>query len=79
MSDYTMAQAKRDFQIGYLSAARLKRYPMQGAGWFVWLGEGMAAGWLTDARTKQPREFKSADSAISALEQIGFEVNELYR
>ena len=79
MSDSTMAQAKRDFEIGYLTAARLKRWPLMGSGWFVWLGEGMGAGWLADARTKQPREFKSADAAISALEQIGFEVNELYR
>ena len=70
----TMAQAKRDFQIGYLSRYHLKRAPM-GGGWLLHLGEGNAAGWLVDARSKEPRVFKTLDSAVSALETIGFQVN----
>ena len=70
----TMAQAKRDFQIGYLTKYHMERAPMA-AGWMLYLGEGNAAGWLVDARTKEPRTFKTLDSAVSALESIGFKVN----
>lgn len=72
----TMAQAKRDFEIGYLTKYSLEREPM-GNGWRVHLGEGMAQGYLSDARTKQPRVFKSLDSAVNALEDIGFKVHYL--
>lgn len=72
----TMAQAKRDFQIGYLTKYHIERVPMA-SGWMLYLGEGNAAGWLVDARTKEPRIFKTLDSAVSALESIGFEVNRL--
>lgn len=46
-----------------------------GGGWLLHLGEGNAAGWLVDARSKEPRVFKTLDSAVSALETIGFQVN----
>lgn len=69
----TLAQAKRDFEIGYLTKWRIERAPMND-GWMVYLGEGNAAGWLVDARTKEPRIFKTVDSSVSALEQIGFRV-----
>lgn len=75
----TLAQAKRDFEIGYLTDFELRRLPLAGLGWFVWLGKGNAAGWLVDARSKQPREFKTLDAAISAVESIGFKVEELRR
>lgn len=79
MAQNTMAQAKRDFEIGYLTEFELRRWPLAGLGWFVWLGKGNAAGWLVDARTKEPREFKSLDSAVSALESIGFRIEQLNR
>ena len=79
MSNATLAQAKRDFEIGYLTKFNLRRLPLAGLGWFVWLGEGNGAGWLVDARTKQPREFKTLDAAVSSLESIGFKVEELIR
>lgn len=74
MSCHTMAQAKRDFTIGYLTRWHIERVPM-GGGWRVELGTGNGRGWLADARTKEPRVFKSLDGAVSAVEQIGFEVN----
>ena len=73
-----MAQAKRDFSIGYLTECKLVRVPMSPE-WSIQLGQGVSRGFLVDARTKEPRHFKSLDSAISTLEQIGFEVNELTR
>lgn len=76
MSDSTMAQAKRDFAIGYLTVYRVTRLPMSRE-WGLQLGEGNGRGWLIDARTGAGRAFKTLDAAISALEQIGFEVNEL--
>jgi hypothetical protein len=74
MTGYTLAQAKRDHQIGYLTAYAFERSPLSRC-WMVALGSGNARGWLTDARSNTPREFKSLDSAVSAIEQIGFEVN----
>lgn len=70
----TMAQAKRDFQIGYLTKFHIERTQMK-EGWILHLGEGNAAGWLVDARSKEIRIFKTLDSVISAVESIGFEVN----
>lgn len=78
MNTHTMAQAKRDFQIGYLTKWRIERAPMVD-GWMIQLGEGNGRGWLADARSKEPRVFKSIDGAVSALEQIGFEMNLLYQ
>lgn len=75
----TMAQSKRDFDIGYLTEFEVKRWPLAGLGWFVWLGQGNAAGWLVDARTKEPRQFKTLDAAVAALESIGFKVEQLRR
>lgn len=68
-----LGQAKRDFDCGYLTKFRLERAVL-GEGWQIWLGEGNASCWLSDSRTKQPRTFKSLDSAVSALEQIGFKI-----
>ncbi len=70
----TMANAKRDFQIGYLTKYRIERAPIS-TGWMLYLGEGNAAGWLVEARTKEPRVFKTIDSVVSTLEAIGFQVN----
>lgn len=71
-----MAQAKRDFTLGHLKTFKLSRVPMT-TSWGVLLGSGAAAGWLIDARTKGPREFKTLDAAVSALHQIGFQITEL--
>ena len=71
----TLAQAKRDFQIGYLTKFHIERAPM--SGWLLHLVEGNAAGWLVDARSKESRVFKTVDSVVSTLEAIGFEVNRL--
>jgi len=76
----TIAQAKRDFEIGYLTQYRIERAPMQAEpGWMVHLGQGMAAGWLVDARSQEPRVFKTLDAAVSSLVSIGFEVNALFQ
>ena len=74
MNSYTLAQAKRDYQIGYLTQYVFERSPLSRC-WMVALGSGNSRGWLVDARGNTPREFKSLDSAVSTLEQIGFEVN----
>ena len=71
---YTMAQARRDLAMGYLTSARILRSQ---DGWVVELGGGKALGELADARRKQRRVFKSLDGAAGALEQIGFVVKDL--
>jgi hypothetical protein len=73
---YTLGQAKRDHELGYIATYAIERAAMS-RGWVVVLGSGNARGWLCDARTKEPREFKSLDSAVSSLEQIGFQVDML--
>lgn len=73
---YTMADARRDLAMGYLTSARIVR--SQG-GWVVELGGGNALGELADARRKERRVFKSLDGAAGALDQIGFVVKVLHQ
>jgi len=75
---WTMAQAKRDFQIGYLTDFQIQRAAML-SGWWVSLKGGTNRGHLVDARAKEPRLFKTLDAAVIALEQIGFKVEGLGR
>jgi hypothetical protein len=73
----TTPQAKRDFEIGYLNTFHLEKTPMAET-WQVWLGAGNGAGWLVSQRDKtNPRQFKTIDAAVSALEEIGFKVHYL--
>lgn len=75
----TMAIAKHDFKIGYLTTFELVRPFLDNAHWCISLGQGMSQGMLVDARTKEVRQFKTLDAAVNALEEIGFEVNRLGR
>ncbi len=73
--NYTMQLAKRDFEMGYLSKFAIERMPFQ-PGWFVLLADNSnPLRPLVDARTKQPRAFKTLDAAVSALHDVGFEIN----
>lgn len=78
MLNWTMAQAKRDFEIGYLTDFHIERAQMV-AGWSVSLKGGTKRGHLVDARAKSARVFKTLDAAVLALEQIGFKVEGLDR
>jgi len=76
---WTMEQAKRDFRFGFLDSFHIERVN-DGVNdvWRVRLRGGSASGVLVDAREKKPRLFKSLDSAVSAVEQIGFKVDSLH-
>lgn len=78
MSEYTMAQAKRDFERGYIIGANVVRSFTPGI-WNVWLkAEGVGGnGYLVDARRGEMREFRSLDSAVAALEGVGVKVEGL--
>lgn len=67
----TLAQAKSFFDAGFLSTFLIVRHP---DGWLIDLGR---SGQLVDARTKSLRVFKTLDAVVSALEQIGFQVEVL--
>lgn len=76
---YTMAEAKRDFSMGYLGHFEIQRAVLE-TGWRVLFGEGRRSDrstpyFLVDARTKEPRLFKTLDAAVAAIEEVGFEVN----
>jgi hypothetical protein len=71
----TLATARRDHQIGYLTQWRIVRSP-DGAGWRLRLGSGNAAAWLRGARTAEPRVFTTLDGALNTLATIGFDVSE---
>lgn len=77
IDDFTMAQAKRDFKIGYLETFEIHRSIMF-TGWNVILKGGTRKGPLVTARGSQAREFRTLDSAVSAVESIGFKVEGLY-
>ena len=76
MTEYTMALAKRDLQIGYLLKWSIQKpMDLDAEGWNVYLtASGNASGFLVDHRTRKPREFATADGAIAALRKIGFNV-----
>lgn len=78
MRNITMVQAKHEHEIGFLTRCAFEREAMAG-GWLVLLGEGNGRGWLVDARSKMPRIFKTLDAAVRAVEEVGFEVNQLTR
>lgn len=71
---WTMALAKRDFEIGRLSGFSIERALID-SGWSVVLRASNSNGPLVDARLHQPRVFKTLDAAVLALESIGFKVN----
>lgn len=74
----TMEQARRDLAAGRLTGAVLIRVPMSKADWTVRLyGAKGDAGMLLELQTLEPCVFTSLDSAVLALEQIGFSFTQL--
>jgi len=68
----SVAEAKRDFKRGFLKSFTLTRSAME-PGWWVLLNDiNGGQPMLTDAKTKNPRLFKSLDSAINTARDIGF-------
>jgi hypothetical protein len=78
MTTWTLAQAKRDYEIGYLDTFELIKAPMEDR-WIIHLKAGLTTGPLVDARKKSPRTYTTLDAAISTLQQIGFKVEYLRR
>jgi len=76
MANWTIVQAKRDFDNGLFKAFRIDRTM---GGWVVALqGSGkLGEGFLLDARNKEPRVFKSVNGAVSTLGKIGFQVDSI--
>lgn len=73
---FTMAEAKRDLSVGYLSEFSVQKQ-QSSSGWTIWLkGAAGIDGTLVNQRDKSPRVFKTLDAAISALNDIGFDVQE---
>lgn len=71
---WTLAQAKRDFDMGLLTDWRLHQHAMSD-GWVVQLvGPKMAVGPLVEVRAKTIRVFKTLDAAVGILRDIGFQV-----
>ena len=75
LTTFTMAQAKRDFEYGLLLEFGFERCVVLEGGWNVLLRGKVAHGPLVDARTKQPRVFRTCDAAVSAVEQVGFKAD----
>jgi len=74
----TMEQARRDFSAGRLNGAVLIRVPMTRSDWTVRLaGAKGDAGMLLDLKTLAPQVYATLDSAVQALEQIGFSCTQL--
>ena len=70
---FTFSNSKLLFTAGVFSSFSIERTI---GGWLVYLS-GTQSGWIVDARTKQPRVFKSVDSCITSLSTIGFTVNKI--
>ena len=79
MSDWTLAQAKMDFNRGLLKEVRIVAATPVGT-WSVEITSTLTVdgkGWLLGAKTKDPRKMKTLDAAVEAILQIGFEVKHL--
>lgn len=76
LDKWTMAQAKRDFVIGYLTYFTIDRVAVS-SDWIVSFRAGLNVGPLVDARSGTARVFKTLDAAVAALEKIGFKVESL--
>lgn len=73
----TMAEAKRDFKGAYLKAFYVLPDLVPGC-WNLDIEDiNGRRGFLVDARGKEPRSFKTADAAIAAAKEIGFDVKGL--
>ena len=71
---FTFANSKLLFHSGVLKSFSIDRTI---GGWLIYLN-GVQSGWVIDARTKQPRVFKSLDACVTSLETIGFTVDRLF-
>lgn len=81
--DFTMAQAKRDYQRGFLKGWEIVEYGavlgVKGA-WFIKVESTLGMdgiGFLVDAHGHEPRQFKTLDGALAALRQIGFQAKRI--
>ena len=78
MMDFTMALAKRDFERGLLVGARI--VSIIDGRWGVELISSLGvdgSGWLIDAKDHKTRQMRTLDAAVSALQQVGFDVKQL--
>ena len=74
----TMEQAKRDFSAGRLNGALFIRVPMTRSDWTVRLaGAKGDTGMLLELKTLEPQVYTTLDSAVQALEKIGFSFSQL--
>ena len=70
----TMAEAKRDFGFGLIKGAKIYNQ----MGYLIvelQYSANLEERFLTDARDKLARQFKTYDAAIRACEQVGFKVD----
>jgi len=75
MYTVTLESAKVNFRLGYYRSYCFHRAVLV-KGWQVGLSDGSNEIFLSASKTKfTPRVFVSLDSAISAVEQVGFEIN----
>jgi hypothetical protein len=76
MDTWTLKQASRDFDIGYLDNFGITRC-LDCDGWLIRFNAGSRHGYLVDTRTLEPRIFLSLDSVVRTIESVGFSVNDL--
>lgn len=75
MHTITLEIAKTNYQLGYLVGYRFHR-SVSGKGWKVGITDGAQEMFLSAARKSlEPRVYLTLDSAVSAVEAVGFEVN----
>lgn len=74
----TMAQAKRDFENGAIRKFRIDKTMGKITLSLIYVhGFTLGEEPLFDARTKEPRVFKTWNAAISAADMVGFDVTSI--
>jgi hypothetical protein len=76
MKKALIKELKRDFELGHLKQYKIMKSILSTKIWTVqFIDNDKNNFYLVDARTKQTREFRSLDGAVSAVEEVGFKVN----
>ncbi|KGG96616.1 hypothetical protein P245_05370 [Comamonas thiooxydans] len=78
MRDWTLMEAKKDFERGLLKEARI--VPIESGLWAVQITSTLAAdgtGWLLQTKRREQRQMKTLQAAAEAVTNIGFKIRSL--
>lgn len=71
----SMKQAREYIELGVITSVSFVRSPNQGMWQVLFVGEDERSWDLCTAHSKEVRDFKTLDFAVSTVEQLGFRIS----